>query len=146
MAKQNNIIHIKEIIKNSINNKEFKENFKILLLKKQWNEIIGEKLYYHTAPQKILKNILYVKCAHQGWIQTLFFYKNDILKNIEKFYQYELNIKDIIFIFGSIKQNDMIPKTKKIIKESESKIEIKNDNIQDLLTEFFKKRGNKSDF
>ena len=147
MAKRNNISHIKEIIEGSINNREIRGNFKILLLKKAWKSIIGEKLYLHTAPQKILKNNLYIKCAHQGWIQTLYFYKSEILSNITKYYMDEIQIKDLVFVLGKINKDDFADNANNLYEnKNDIKHEnmMKNDNLEDLLKEYFKICDNKT--
>jgi hypothetical protein len=141
MANMNNIQHIKEIIKYSINNKEFKDNFRILLLKKKWIDIIGEKLSIHTCPEKIMNNKLYIKCDHQGWIQTLQFFKKNILENIAELYKKEFLIKDIIFLLGkiTIEEIDNIKNTKKeeIKIEEKSNEKTESTDIDSLLNEYF---------
>ena len=141
MGKRNSISHIKDIIKNSIGGKAIKEGFKIHLLRKEWCEIIGEKLYRNTSPLKIVKTSLYVKCAHQGWIQTLTFYKKDIIEKINVKFKDDFEIAEIKFVFGKISEEDFIEKESHLLineKGKNSEFKPKTEDINELLKEFFK--------
>jgi hypothetical protein len=80
----------------SVTNNSVYWMFKIENIKAMWNEIVGDKLYALTVPQYIYKTTLYVYCKHTALIQSLNFYKNEIIKKLEDKMP-ELNIKDIYF-------------------------------------------------
>jgi hypothetical protein len=96
------IFLIKDVLKNIINSYEYKNGLKISLLNSQWKNIIGEKLFNHTQPDKILKKTLYIKCSHTGWVSTLQFYKKDIINNIMNMFPDDFDISGIIFFYGKI--------------------------------------------
>lgn len=98
MAKSDNFKEIKKIIENIFRENKMFPDMNILLLKKNWKEIIGDQLYNHTEPLRIHNNLLIVNCDHQGWINSLQFYKEEIIKNINNISDINL-IKDIKFIF-----------------------------------------------
>jgi len=101
MGKSNNFFEIKKIIENIFNENKTFPDINILFLKKNWKDIIGDQLYLHTEPVKIINNLLIINCDHQGWINTLQFYKEEIIKNINNINNISNNnmIKDIKFIF-----------------------------------------------
>lgn len=70
--------------------------FKLENLRGIWIDIVGEKLCNLTNPEYIYKNTLCVYCKHSGLIQSLNFYKNEILKKIQNKMP-ELKINDIYF-------------------------------------------------
>ena len=80
----------------SVTNNSVYWMFKIEMLRNIWSEIIGEKLCNLTYPEYIYKNTLCVYCKHPGLIQSLTFYKNNLLKKIELKVP-ELKIQDIYF-------------------------------------------------
>jgi predicted nucleic acid-binding Zn ribbon protein len=100
MDKSRKAVHIKEILNNILKENRFAPELKISKLKKKWLEIVGGELEKHITPVDIKKDVLFVNCDHQGWINTLQFFKSDILDNISKFFENEIVIKDIKFIFN----------------------------------------------
>jgi len=100
---EDELIEIKEIIKKTFNKNDYKNKIELFLIRNKWNKIIGEKLFENTEPINIINQVLNIKCNHQGWISTLQFYKQDIIKNIKLEVSNELIIKDIIFTVGKIK-------------------------------------------
>lgn len=102
MEKSNKKSEIKNIIDDIFKKSYIFSDFKITRLKKKWKEIIGEQLYNHTNPVKLEKNTLFINCDHQGWINTLQFYKKEILDNIKKIFNNEFNIIELKFNYGKI--------------------------------------------
>lgn len=98
MGKSNNFIDIKKILENIFKESKILPDINVLLLKKNWENIIGDQLYEHTEPIRINKNQLIIKCDHQGWINSLQFYKSEIINNINSLSNNNI-IKDIKFIF-----------------------------------------------
>lgn len=90
-----NISDSKKIIDNLMNNLDLSDKFQIVKIKKDWENIIGEKMFKFTYPEKIYKNILYVKCTHSGWINSLNFNKSNILKKINE--SLKINLDNIYF-------------------------------------------------
>ena len=86
-------------------NEKYLPDIKIFRLKKNWIEIIGEQLSTHTKPVKIYSSTLVIHCDHQGWINTLQFYKQDILNNISNIFKNEINVNDIKFVYRNTRSN-----------------------------------------
>ncbi len=80
----------------SVTNNSVYWMFKIENIKSMWREIIGEKLCDLTSPQYIYKTTLYVYCKHAALIQSLNFYKSEIIKKLEVKMP-DMKIKDIYF-------------------------------------------------
>ncbi len=100
MESSNKKSEIKNIIDDVFKKTNILTDFRISRLKKKWKEIIGEQLYDHTYPVKLEKNTLYINCDHQGWINTMQFYKKEILENIKKTFNNEFNIIELKFNYG----------------------------------------------
>jgi hypothetical protein len=133
------LYEIQDILKSAFHTPEYKQGLIIFLLQKKWNIIIGEKLFIHTDPEKIYGHKLYVKCSHQGWINTLQFYKKDILKNIKENLEEDFNITDIIFTLGKIRKKDFCGKSiqeenKEVLKSSD----LTKENFNNVLDKFLK--------
>lgn len=94
-----NISTSKDILKRVINNLPGNWVLKIGILKSNWKEIIGERLYQYTEPARIYHNILYVNCNHPVWVNTLQFQKEDILKNIHRKFHDMVDVSDLKFQF-----------------------------------------------
>jgi predicted nucleic acid-binding Zn ribbon protein len=90
---------IKQILDRLFGASKNKPDFDIVKLRKKWKEIVGNELVAHTKPIKISGNILYIKVDHQGWVNTLQFYKNDMIGNIKKEFQDKIIINDLKFTF-----------------------------------------------
>ncbi|OHD05918.1 MAG: hypothetical protein A2086_06965 [Spirochaetes bacterium GWD1_27_9] len=126
MRRDSKITEIQDLVKIAFNNTYYRSSLKVLLIKRKWIDIIGKKLFFHTSPEKMYNGILYVNCSHQGWIQTLQFYKNEIIENIQKYYN-DIQVKEIIFKLGKIDNQQSVfqPKEKKeeknITKTDETK-------------------------
>ena len=99
MAKSNNFTGIKNILDNILKNEKYMPNLKIVKLKRDWNNIVGKQLSKYTQPKKIYQSVLVVDCNHSGWINTLQFYKDDILNKIREYYPDDMGIKDIKFFY-----------------------------------------------
>jgi predicted nucleic acid-binding Zn ribbon protein len=104
MDKSKKTAHIKDILNSILKENKYLSEVKILKVKKKWNDIVGEELIKHTSPLYFKKDILFVNCDYQGWINTLQFYKSDILNNIINIFSDEIKIIDIRFIF--VKDNN----------------------------------------
>jgi hypothetical protein len=65
-----------------------------------WEEALGEHLAAVTIPEKILRNVLYVKVLDSVWVQELSLKKGEILKRL-----YEKKaippVDDVIFLPGN---------------------------------------------
>lgn len=80
-------------------NSSYISDFKIAKIQNNWENIVGEQLSGHTKPSKLVNNILYVNCDHQGWINTMQFFKKEIFIKIKDIFNGDININDIRFIF-----------------------------------------------
>ena len=103
-----NIKSIKDIINNLTTNSYFSYEYKLNVLKNNWEKVVGEKLYNQTEPFKLYKTTLYVNCVHQGLINTLLFYKDIILSKIQENFNDRIVIKEIIFKFGQINDQNKL--------------------------------------
>jgi predicted nucleic acid-binding Zn ribbon protein len=99
MDKQDNIILLKEILDKFFKNKDFSSKLSMHIIKKNWQKIVGNQLFKQIEPDKIEKETLIIKCHHQGWITTLSFYKDSIIKKVNDELKDKGNINDIRVIF-----------------------------------------------
>ena len=104
MDKSKRESEIKDIIDDIFKKTSFLSDFRIIRLKKVWKDIIGDQLYKHTNPVKIDRSTLVINCNHQGWINTLQFYKKEILENIRKYFNDDFKISDVRFYYGKRKK------------------------------------------
>jgi hypothetical protein len=103
MEQSYNIIEIKDVLEKILKKTNFYFDFKIFRLKGKWINIVGKKLSEHTRPYKIYKDLLLIACDHQGFINSLQLYKDEIIRKIKKFTKEDkILINDVKFIF---KQN-----------------------------------------
>ena len=100
MYKKNKESDIRDIIDDIFKRTSFLSDFRIIRLKKVWKEIIGDQLYKHTIPVKIDRDTLVINCDHQGWINTLQFYKKEILENIKKNFNDDFKLNKVRFYYG----------------------------------------------
>lgn len=135
---------IQNILDKVVNENWYQYSFKVKLIQTHWLGIVGEKLSKFTFPYRIYNQILYVRCSHQGWIQTLQFHKKQILEKIQNlFNDKRIVIQDVRFTFGQIHKtvqysskttdNDE-PKRKEVDKDNKSFKVLKN-----LLNQFFER-------
>lgn len=80
----------------SLTNKSVYWMFKIETLKECWNDIVGEKLGSLTYPKYIYKKTLCVYCSHAALIQSLNFYKAEIIEKIKEKMP-DVTIDDVYF-------------------------------------------------
>lgn len=152
MRKNKGLINIKDVLKNAINDNFYKFGYKVMLLKKKWVCIVGISLSQYTSPEGIKNKTLIVNCIHQGWVSTLQFHKEEILKNIKKTFDDYLLIEDIVFKFGKMEKINESVELKEYNIEKEETNLINNENKEiikdkeDLLREirkYFEERGKK---
>lgn len=105
MDKSKQASEIKDIIDDIFKRSSFLSDFRVVRIKKIWKEIIGVQLYKHTIPVKIERTTLVVNCDHQGWVNTLQFYKKEILENIKKKFNDDFKINDVRFYYGKRKKS-----------------------------------------
>ena len=107
MAKYSEKFLIKNIIKRVIKSNQYQFKTQVYLLDKHWKKIVGSRLYPLCMPHNIYKKRLYINCRHQGLVQTLQFYKKDILDKIKTLYTEghlleHIDIDDIRFSYGNV--------------------------------------------
>ncbi len=72
-----------------------------LILLRNWENIVGEKLYSVSLPQRIFKETLYIIVNHSAYAHHLKQIGDQILKKIETLYpNYRNKIKQLRFIFS----------------------------------------------
>ena len=99
MGESNNFFLMKDVLKSIFNEKNMPD-LKIHRLKSKWIDIVGDNLSLHTYPARIQGLTLFINCDHQGWINTLQFYKEEIQKNIKIHFKDEIIINDIKFVYN----------------------------------------------
>jgi len=102
MEKYKKVTSIKEVIPYCFYKGEYKNEFYLDLIKNNWKTIVGEKLERFLTPDKIINKKLYISCNHTGFIQSLNFQKENIIKNISEIIEKEL-INDIKYFIGKSK-------------------------------------------
>ncbi|HNZ25607.1 MAG TPA: DUF721 domain-containing protein [Spirochaetota bacterium] len=103
MEKYKKVTLIKDVIPYCFYKGEYKNEFYLDLIKKNWKVIVGERLENFITPDKIINKKLYISCAHTGFIQSLNFQKENIIKNISKNIEKEI-ILDIKYFIGKSKR------------------------------------------
>lgn len=134
---------IQDILDNVVNQSWYQYSFKVKLIQTSWPGIVGEKLAGFTMPYRIYNQILYVRCSHQGWIQTLQFHKKNILEKIQDMLKNsKISVTDVRFTFGQLNKTQSQSSKKREFHKS-NRIEVdKNNNsfdvLENLLDGFFK--------
>lgn len=97
-----NINTLHNMLNKHVNSTYYGYEIKLEMIRSNWKEIIGDKLCEETMPVKLFKNTLYVNCVHQGLINTLLFYKDIILSNLQKRFGDIFIIDSVIFKYGAL--------------------------------------------
>ncbi len=94
---------IKNIVEEIINDNkaDLSNKFTYELIKNSWTTIIGS-IVGETLPDRLTNGTLYVACNTQGLINTLHFYKKEIIKNINSLFKDDIKVTDIKFFFKSM--------------------------------------------
>jgi hypothetical protein len=125
-----------------------------------WQQIVGKKLSYHSAPIDIKNNSLYIEVDHPGWLQLFQFNGPQIIKKIRSLYS-QLDIHSLKYKIKSKKTknetnlaNDdtsvvdlSIKKENLLTKKNGIGDKIMNTEMQDLFNTLYKsisKTGDKS--
>lgn len=69
----------------------------------RWSEAVGKDLAQVTVPEKIVRNVLYVKVLDQVWAQELTLRKKEILQRLFD-HKISPHLDDIVFIPGDPNQ------------------------------------------
>jgi len=56
------------------------------ILKRNWNKVVGELIAKVSIPDRIENEILFIKCFNPAWKQELYFFKEEIIKNVNNFF------------------------------------------------------------
>ena len=99
MGESNKFFIMKDVLKSIFNEKNMPD-LNIHRLKSKWVNIVGDNLSLHTYPSRIQGSILFINCDHQGWINTLQFYKEEIQEKIKILFNDEIIINDIKFVYN----------------------------------------------
>lgn len=100
MERSREFFLIKDIIFKSLN-KDLKSRFIVNIIDKNFNNIFGNRLKKYLVIEKFFNNKLYIKCKHQGFIQSLYINKAEILNKIDDLFEKKIKINDIILYFKS---------------------------------------------
>lgn len=112
--------------------KKFSYDLSVSRIYNKWNLIIGDRLCQFTRPSSIYKNVLFVDCNHQGWVQTLQFHKKNILANIYLYFDDLKKIKDIRFRYYDFEPRKKYKKDNKKNFKSDIKYSTTN-NLEEVL-------------
>ena len=85
-----------EILKNLLDKKNSIKADRCSSLFRSWRDLVGVSPAEHSRVYDLRNKVLFVEVDHPGWMQTLHFNKNSILKQLEKNYP-ELEIHKISF-------------------------------------------------
>jgi len=101
LKNENDFSSIKDILKGILSDEKnsLQDKFHYNLIKNSWSDIIGNEFLDKTYPDRLVGGTLYVACSSQGAINTLHFYKKDIIKDINKLFKDDINIMNIKFFF-----------------------------------------------
>ena len=75
---------ISEILEVCLNRLVSPEQFKLLNLKQDWEDIVGEKMAKELQITRFEKGILFLKTSHPAWKMEFSFQKRTILQLINK--------------------------------------------------------------
>jgi len=130
MAKYYNFTATKDILLNIDRSYNYNLNIKLILVRKIWDEVVGDKLSQFTYPNNVYKGTLYVTCIHQGFMQALHLNKKMIYDKLQshlKSVDSKLKIDDIRFVLGKKDNNYVKPvKSKEIENKNKHKEDIPN--------------------
>lgn len=120
---------IQSILEQTLKGLELNLPLKTSSLWRAWKEIVGEPICFHTQPQAIRNQMLFITVSHSTWMQQLQFLKPNLLNKIHRFLGEPL-IKDIRFKVGKIHWVETQPPHK-----SETPLDRKTmERIEQLLT------------
>lgn len=57
------------------------------ILKRNWDNVVGNLISKVSLPEKIEKETLFIKCSNPAWKQELYFFKDEIINNINEFFK-----------------------------------------------------------
>ncbi|MCG8570956.1 MAG: DUF721 domain-containing protein [Spirochaetes bacterium] len=123
MAKSSmNQHNIRSILERIMRRERMTFSAQVYLIEKNWQDIVGAKLFSYTMPRSIYKKVLSVNCLHQGLIPTLQSYKSQFFQRIMELKEKNkilngIEIEDIRFVFGKVQHPD-IPEIKKTVKKA----------------------------
>ncbi len=69
------------------------------ILKRNWQNVVGDLIARVSNPDRIERDILFIKCSNPAWKQELHFFKEEIKNNVNKFFNKEM-VNDIKIFFG----------------------------------------------
>ncbi len=102
-----------------------------IILLKNWEHIVGEKLYSVSLPQRIFKETLYIIVNHSAYAHHLKQVSDQILLKIESLYpNYRNKVKQLRFVFSeqafeeikqSIPKESQAPKIKELFNPRDPK-------------------------
>ena len=69
------------------------------ILKKNWSKVVGNLIAKVSSPDRVERDILYIKCSNPSWKQELYFFKDEIVKNVNKFFNKKI-VNEIKIYFG----------------------------------------------
>ena len=88
--------NIKELLLEEVTGGELGRELRLLLLvRDSWKGMLGERLYSHAKPYRIVRDTLLVAVDSSAWLQELLFAREDIKKEISKITKGQ--VKEVIF-------------------------------------------------
>ncbi|MDD5644035.1 MAG: DUF721 domain-containing protein [bacterium] len=93
---------IKDIVKDVLKNLNLDKRLDESRIFENWNNIVGKEISKHALPDKIYKNVLYVKVESSAWMAELnTFFKTKLLASVKRHTGLK-QIKDIKFRIGDL--------------------------------------------
>ena len=90
---------INNVIENILISLGFENLYYIGIIKRNWENIVGKLVAKFSIPDRLERETLYIKCSNPAWKQELYFFKNEIIKNVNEFFKKNI-ICDVKIFFG----------------------------------------------
>ena len=88
--------HIRNVLDSVLSKHGYISKYYESEIRRNWPDIVGEKIAQFTECTDVRKNVLYVRVVSSSWRQEISFLKKEIISKIRRETQYN-TIKDIVF-------------------------------------------------
>lgn len=113
---------LEEVINDAMNHLGIKEKVKEQKLFTEWEDIVGEKLAEICLPKEIKNGIIFLECPSPVWMQELSFRRREIIKKINKKFNYRI-CNDVKIVAGSTKKFEFEKRENPVKNELEERKE-----------------------
>mgnify|MGYP002349273556 FL=1 len=81
--RKNQTLSFSNIVPDIIDELDLNESFFLERIAEKWPEYVGKILSSHSTPDRIFKNILFIRVDHSAYSNDLSMHQNQILKKIK---------------------------------------------------------------